>query len=149
MYAMYFFMCRACSAEYCKSWNSFNDICDKLGYGRGQRSEVIRLIGSLVECGLLKKTVRRIKGVFVDNIYRIAGFEGIFAVSRVGGDFTYNVLTIKVGKTRAIPLGGLCPSGGLLDGYAFSPILKNGGGYLSEKKFLINSPPCLPIFECG
>jgi len=74
MFAMYLFMCRACSVEYAKSWNSYGDICDKLGFGKGQRSEVVKLIGSLVECELLKKTVRRIKGVFVDNIYRVAGF---------------------------------------------------------------------------
>ncbi|MCL1831464.1 MAG: helix-turn-helix domain-containing protein [Oscillospiraceae bacterium] len=76
-FAMYFFMCRSQSPEYGKSWNSYNDICDKLGYSRGQRSEVITLIGALVELGLVRKTVRRIKKVFVDNIYRICAFEPI------------------------------------------------------------------------
>jgi predicted transcriptional regulator len=75
MFAMYLFMCRARSYEYGKTWNSYNDISEKLGYGKNQRSEVVALIGGLVERGLIKKTVRRIKKVFVDNIYRIIDFE--------------------------------------------------------------------------
>jgi len=74
MFAVYCFMCRALSAEYGKSWNSYNDICAKLGFGKNQRSEVVKLIGELVEIGLIKKTVRRIKKVFADNIYRVVGY---------------------------------------------------------------------------
>jgi predicted DNA-binding transcriptional regulator len=74
MFALYFFMCRARSCEYEKSWNSYNDICRRLGYGKNQRSEIVKIIGELTATGLLKKTVRRIKGVFVDNIYRVAVF---------------------------------------------------------------------------
>jgi len=77
MFAVYFFLCCANHCEYGKSWNSYGDLCVKMGFGKGQRSEVMRLIGELVERGLLKKTVRRIKGVYVDNIYRITGFDGI------------------------------------------------------------------------
>jgi predicted transcriptional regulator len=88
MYAVYFFMCKSRHSEYCKSWNSYGDVCDKLGFGKCQRSEVMRLIGSLVERGLITKTVRRIKGVFVDNIYRVCGFDGVFAISGVGCGFT-------------------------------------------------------------
>jgi hypothetical protein len=51
---------------------------------------VVKLIGSLADFGLIKKTVRRIKGVFVDNIYRICGFEesavreSIFLPDKIG-----------------------------------------------------------------
>ena len=75
MFAVYFFMCRSRSPEYGKSWNSYNDICERLGFGKCQRSEVVRLIGALVKLDLIKKTVRRIKEVFVDNIYRVCGLE--------------------------------------------------------------------------
>jgi len=75
MFAIYLFMCRACSTEYMKSWNSYNDIRENLGFCKGQKSEIMRLISRLVICGLLKKTVRQINGVFVDNIYRVTGYE--------------------------------------------------------------------------
>jgi predicted transcriptional regulator len=88
MYAVYFFMCQSRHVEYGKSWNSYGDICRKLGFGSSQRSEVMRLIGSHVERGLIKKTVRKIKGLYVDNIYRICGFEGVSATSGVGCRFT-------------------------------------------------------------
>jgi len=77
MFVLYFFMCRTRHFGYEKSWNSYNDICAKLGFGKNQRSEVIALIGELVRLELIKKTVRQRKGVFVDNIYRVSGFEGI------------------------------------------------------------------------
>jgi predicted transcriptional regulator len=96
MFAMYIFMCKSRHFEYEKSWNSYNDICVKLGFGKGQRSEVMRLISGLVKCGLLKKTVRRVKGVFVDNIYRVAGFsEFSFLYEGVGCDFTDYYITHK------------------------------------------------------
>jgi hypothetical protein len=75
MYAMYFFMCQTRHFEYEKSWNSYNDICVKLGFGKNQRSEVISLIGKLVALELITKTVRHRRGVFVDNIYRVAEFD--------------------------------------------------------------------------
>jgi Cdc6-like AAA superfamily ATPase len=76
MFAVYFFLCCVNHSEYGKSWNSYNDLCLKMGFGKGQRSEVIKLIGGLVELGLIEKTVRQMNGVYVDNIYRISGFEG-------------------------------------------------------------------------
>lgn len=75
MFAVYFFLCCANHNEYGKSWNSYNDLCLKTGFGKGQRSEMIKLIGSLVELGLIEKTVRKIDGVYVDNIYRISGLD--------------------------------------------------------------------------
>jgi predicted transcriptional regulator len=74
MFAVYLFMCKAFDHEYEKSWNSYNDICVKLGFGKNQRSEIVKLIGELTALGLIKKKVRRIKKIFVDNIYRIIGF---------------------------------------------------------------------------
>ena len=74
-FVMYMFLCKSLSFEYEKTWNSYNDICDKLGFGRGQRSEVVALINVLAKFELIRKTVRKIKGVFVDNIYRVTGFE--------------------------------------------------------------------------
>jgi len=74
MFAIFVLMCKAQSFEYEKSWNSYSDICEKLGFSENQRSEIIKLIGRMETVGLIKKTVRRIKGVFVDNIYRIVGF---------------------------------------------------------------------------
>jgi len=79
MFSVYVFMCKSQSLEYEKSWNSYNDICAKLGFGKCQRSEVMKLINALVALGLIKKTVRRIKKVFVDNIYRVVGFAEITA----------------------------------------------------------------------
>ena len=73
-FAVMLFMYRARSFEYEKSWNSYNDICRKLGFSENQRSEVVKIIGELVSMELIKKTVRKMKGVFVDNIYRVAGF---------------------------------------------------------------------------
>ncbi|MDR2532748.1 MAG: hypothetical protein LBC82_07905 [Oscillospiraceae bacterium] len=75
MFTIYLFMCRARSFEYEKSWNSYNDIAARLGFGKGQRSEVVALIGGLVERGLIKKTVRRMNKVFVDNVYRVTDFK--------------------------------------------------------------------------
>jgi predicted transcriptional regulator len=96
MFVMYIFMCKSRHFEYEKSWNSYSDLCEKMGFNKGQRSEVVRLIGGLVKCELLKKTVRRIKGVFVDNIYRIAGFnEFSFMTEGVGCDFTALYITQK------------------------------------------------------
>jgi predicted transcriptional regulator len=86
MFAVYVFLCCVQHNEYEKSWNSYSDLCEKMGFNKSQRSEVIRLIGSLVECGLIKKTVRKVNGGFVDNIYRVAG---------VGCDFTDNYITHK------------------------------------------------------
>jgi predicted transcriptional regulator len=86
MFAVYVFLCCVQHNEYEKSWNSYNDLCEKMGFNKGQRSEVIRLIGSLVECGLIKKTARKVNGGYVDNIYRVAG---------VGCDFTDNYITHK------------------------------------------------------
>jgi hypothetical protein len=71
-----------------------------MGFNRGQRSEVMRLIGSLAELELIKKTVRKIKGVYVDNIYRVCGFENIFSDFSVGCDFTYNILLHKGMRER-------------------------------------------------
>jgi len=79
MFATYLFMCNAQSHEYGKSWNSYSDICEQLGFGKCQLSEVKRLVKSLVELGLIKKTVRKIKHVFVDNIYRVCGIMAITA----------------------------------------------------------------------
>jgi hypothetical protein len=62
MFAVYFFLCYSNHCEYGKSWNSYSDLCLKMGFGKGQRSEVIKLIGSLAELGLIKKTVRKVKG---------------------------------------------------------------------------------------
>lgn len=88
-------LCHANHCEYGKSWNSYGDLCHKMGFGKGQRSEVMRLIGNLAEQGLIKKTVRKVKGVYVDNIYRICGFDCISATSGVGCDFTDNILLQK------------------------------------------------------
>lgn len=77
-FAVYLFMCDAQSHEYGKSWNSYNEICERLGFGKWGRSEVVKLIGRLVEIGLLTKTVHRVKKVFVDNIYRVVGFAALF-----------------------------------------------------------------------
>jgi hypothetical protein len=74
MFAVYLFLCNAHSFEYGKSWNSYNDILFQLGFGKGQRSELMVLIGGLLKLGLIKKTVRKIKRVFIDNIYRVTGF---------------------------------------------------------------------------
>jgi DNA-binding MarR family transcriptional regulator len=74
-FAVMLFMYRARSVEYNKSWNSYNDICEKLGFGASKRSEVVKPIGELVSMELVRKTVRKIKGAFVDNIYRVAGFS--------------------------------------------------------------------------
>lgn len=77
MFAVYLFLCRSHDIEYGMSWNSFNDICRKLGFGKNQRSEVVTLIDGLVELGLIKKTKRRFKKVYVDNIYRVLGLAEI------------------------------------------------------------------------
>jgi predicted transcriptional regulator len=76
-FAAYLFMCDSHSFEYGKSWNSYNDVCVQLGFGKNQRSEVVALIGELVMVGLVKKTIRKIKGIFVDNIYRVGEFDNI------------------------------------------------------------------------
>ena len=86
MFAVYIFLCCVQHNEYEKSWNSYSDLCEKMGFNKGQRSEVIRLIGNLSERGLIKKTVRKVNGKYVDNIYRVAG---------VGCDFTDNYITHK------------------------------------------------------
>jgi predicted transcriptional regulator len=86
MFAIYAFLCKSNSFDYHgepKSWNSYNDICDKLGFKRCQRSEVVKLIGGLAALGLIKKTVRRIKKAFVDNIYRVVGFAQIVLAAAV------------------------------------------------------------------
>lgn len=77
MFTVYLFFCRSHNIEYGMSWNSFNDICLKLGFGKNQRSEVIALIDGLVKRGLIKKTKRRVKKAYVDNIYRILGLAEI------------------------------------------------------------------------
>jgi hypothetical protein len=69
----FFFMCMAQSQEYGKSWNSYNDICARLGYSKNQRSRVIKMIDKLVAVGTLNKKVRKINGKFADNIYRVSG----------------------------------------------------------------------------
>ena len=71
-FAVMLLMYRANSPILGKSWNSYNDICERLGFGENQRSEIVAIIKSLVNMGLLKKTVRKVKKVFVDNIYRVA-----------------------------------------------------------------------------
>jgi predicted transcriptional regulator len=73
-FVVFVFMCSAYNFEYGKSWNSYNDICDRLGFSRNSRSEIVKIVGRLVETGLLTKKVRRIKNVYVDNIYRVANY---------------------------------------------------------------------------
>jgi len=77
MFAVYLFLCSAHSFEYGKSWNSYNDILFQLGFNKGQRSELVALIGGLAKLGLVRKTVRQIKRTFVDNIYRVTGFDEV------------------------------------------------------------------------
>jgi hypothetical protein len=75
-FAILMFMCNAHSFEYGISWNSYNDICEQLGFSvKSQRSEIISLIGGMEEHGILQKTVRKIRGGFADNIYCVTGFE--------------------------------------------------------------------------
>jgi predicted transcriptional regulator len=100
MFAVYSFLCYSNHSEYVKSWNSYADLCVKMGFSRGQRSEVIKLIGSLAGLGLIKKTIRKIKGVYVDNIYRVCGIEGVFSDFSVGCEFTYNILLHKGMRER-------------------------------------------------
>jgi len=74
MFAVFFFMCMAQHLGYGKSWNSYNNIRERLGFCENQLSEVKRLVNALAEVGVVAKTVRKIKQVFIKNIYRVRGF---------------------------------------------------------------------------
>ena len=70
-FVMFYFMCYAQSNEYRKSWNSYNDICKRLGYSKDERSKVVASVGKLVALGVINKKARKINGGNVDNIYRV------------------------------------------------------------------------------
>jgi len=96
--------CRQHSFEFGKSWNSYNDICERLGFNKkNQRSEVARLVAGLVNRGIVGKKVRRVKKVFVDNIYSIANYAKEVAkkIVRNFGEACDDFRDVRVGAMSA------------------------------------------------
>jgi predicted transcriptional regulator len=84
-FAVLAFFCHATNFEFEKSWNSYGDICRKLGYNhKNSRSRVMNSVKILTELGFVKKRRRKAvnlsgkspKNVFIDNIYRVSGYIG-------------------------------------------------------------------------
>ena len=72
---VYLFLCKSFSTMLHDCWNSYNDIAAQIGM---KRESVVKIIGELVDAGLIIRMQRRSKGnrrVYVDNHYSIVRFE--------------------------------------------------------------------------
>jgi hypothetical protein len=82
-FAAYADYCHAQNYEYGKSWNSYKNLCERLGFRADHvRSKVIAIVKKLTGSGLLDKKTRKIfvgkfrnrAQIFVKNLYAVAGF---------------------------------------------------------------------------
>jgi predicted transcriptional regulator len=117
-FVVYLFKLHAQWHEAGVSWNSYNDICDRIGCKKkNQRSRVMKCIKTLTNLGLSVKTKRQAstekgKLKYIDNIYRVIGVVGctgreirrflldIVVKNGVGYKIEYSVLNKEVRQVK-------------------------------------------------